>query len=253
MAVYSIYFSPTGGTRAVMEPLTSAWTQVTPIDLSRPDTDYAQYRFTADDICLIGVPSFGGLVPLPALQRLAAMTGGGAKAVAVAVYGNRAIDDTLTELEDALTAAGFALMAGAQAVAHHSLFTQYAVGRPDAEDIAQLREFSAKLKAAAEAGSSAPTLPGNRPYKARTPASFIPALQKPDRCTRCGACAIHCPMQAIALEPELTVDAGKCIACMRCFSLCPVGAIGPDPEKIAAVAERIAPMFAGRKPNELYL
>ncbi|MBQ7858990.1 MAG: 4Fe-4S binding protein, partial [Faecalibacterium sp.] len=207
----------------------------------------------ADDICLIGVPSFGGLVPMPALQRLAAMTGGGAKAVLVAVYGNRAIDDTLTELEDCVKAAGFAVLAGVQAVAHHSLFTQYAVDRPDAEDIAQLREFSAKIEAAAEADGPAPTLPGNRPYKARTPASFIPALQKPASCTHCGSCAARCPMQAITLAPDVTVDAGKCIACMRCFSICPAGAIGPDPEKLAAVSARIAPMFEGRKPNTLFI
>lgn len=254
MAVYSIHFSPTGGVRAVMEPLCSAWPQVTAIDLTRPDDDYTRYAFAPQDVCLIGVPAFEGLVPPLALQRLAAMQGGGARAILVAVYGNRAIDDTLTELEDWVTRAGFTVVGGAKAVAHHSLFTQYAVGRPDAEDLTELRGFSQKLRAAAEAPSPAPvTLPGGRPYKTRTPSSFFPLLLAPERCTRCGLCAARCPAQAIDLESPDFLDTGKCARCMRCVTFCPNQALGMDPERMAALNARIPPLFEGRKVNELYL
>ena len=255
MSVYSIHFSPTGGTRAVMQQLCAAWSQVTEIDLTRADVDYARYTFTAQDLCLVGVPSYGGLVPPLALQRLDAMRANGTPAVLVAVYGNREIEDTLTELEAHLLAAGFTVLAGAKAVAQHSLIPNVAVGRPDTEDIAQLREFSAALKAAAEAGApTSPVLPGSRPAKEPKPGGMVPALLHPEACTHCGLCAARCPAQAIALQPAGPVmDGGKCAHCMRCTGICPVGALGIDPATLSAVSARLAPLFAGRKLNELYL
>lgn len=253
MAVYSIYFSPTGGTRAVMEQLTTAFGPVTVIDLCRPDVDFSQYRFSADDTCLIGVPSYGGLVPPLALQRLDALRADGAKAILVAVYGNREIEDTLTELDAHVQAAGFTTVGGVKAVAHHSLFTQVAVGRPDAEDIAQLRDFSVKLKAAARDGSSrSAALPGNRPAKPQKGGGMVPALNS-EACTRCGLCAARCPAQAIDLEAECPVDAGKCAHCMRCVSFCPTGAIALNAEMVNGVFAKIGGLFAGHKTNELYL
>lgn len=52
-------------------------------------------------MAVIAVPSYAGRVPAPAVQRLTAMQGNGARAVLVCVYGNRAYEDTLVELEDA--------------------------------------------------------------------------------------------------------------------------------------------------------
>ena len=254
MAVYSVYFSPTGGVKAVMDQLVSAWPQATGIDLSDPHFDPTRYSFTPQDICLVGAPAFEGRVPKLQTARLRLLQGGGAKAVAVAVYGNRAIDDTLVELADTLTEAGFVCCAGVKAVAHHSLFTQYAVGRPDAGDAAQLQEFSRRLKQAAEADTAAaPVLPGSRPYRALTPSTFFPRMLHPEACTRCGLCAARCPASAIRMEDPAWIDTEQCARCMRCVTFCPAGALGMDPARMEALNQRIAPLFEGRKPNELYL
>ena len=85
MSNYSIYFSPTGGTKKVTDilvnTLASDWQE---IDLCR---EVAPMNLTAEDMCLVSVPSYGGRVPGIALKRLAAIKANGAKAVLVCVYG----------------------------------------------------------------------------------------------------------------------------------------------------------------------
>jgi uncharacterized protein (DUF362 family)/NAD-dependent dihydropyrimidine dehydrogenase PreA subunit len=51
-----------------------------------------------------------------------------------------------------------------------------------------------------------------------------------DKCTDCGDCALNCPPEAIALEPEFCIN-DDCIACYCCVELCPEGAMEvPDVE-----------------------
>lgn len=55
-------------------------------------------------------------------------------------------------------------------------------------------------------------------------------VYNPDLCTECGDCELHCPPQALTLEPEFTVT-DDCIACFCCVELCPSGALEvPDIE-----------------------
>ena len=140
--LYTIYFSPTGGTKKVADIVSRAlsneresggW-EMKEIDLSPAGTDYSQYHFTREDICIVAAPSFGGRVPGLVLERLKEMEGGHAKTILAAVYGNRAFEDTLLELEDTLVLAGFDCKAAVAAVAEHSIMHQFGQGRPDAED-----------------------------------------------------------------------------------------------------------------------
>lgn len=95
------------------------------------------------DVCLISVPSYGGRVPAAAIERLKKISGNGAKAVLNCVYGNRAWEDTLTELQDILEEQGFQCVAALATVAEHSIFRQFATGRPDEDDRAELLEMAA--------------------------------------------------------------------------------------------------------------
>ena len=82
MKIYNIYFSPTGGTKKVADMLGSAWREEKQeIDLSVFGKDYTGYVFEKEDICIVGVPSFGGRVPEAALNALGQMKGCGAQAV----------------------------------------------------------------------------------------------------------------------------------------------------------------------------
>lgn len=61
-----------------------------------------------------------------------------ARAVTVAVYGNRAYEDALLELNDCVQAQGFCPLASAALLAEHSMCRQVAAGRPNAQDAQRL-------------------------------------------------------------------------------------------------------------------
>lgn len=250
MSVYSIHFSPTGGTEKVMAGLCAAFDAVTTIDLTRRDVDFSQYHFTAQDVCLIGMPVYGGRFPAVAIERFAAMQGENTPCALVAVYGNRAIDDALIDLGDVAQAHGFVPVAGVEAVAAHSLFPQVAADRPDADDLTQLAEMSAKIKAAA-LSPVAVEMPGNRPYKVRKPNGVFPQLA--NDCTHCGHCASVCPVGAIDSADPTKLDQSLCIGCMRCVSQCPTGTRVRPADTLAPVWARLETAFGRHKPNVLYL
>lgn len=102
MKLYNIVFSPTGGTKKVADYLTCALErEVTTVDLADSKQNFDAVSLKKEDVAVISVPSYGGRVPAVAAQRLSRVHGSGARAVLVCVYGNRAYEDTLVELEDA--------------------------------------------------------------------------------------------------------------------------------------------------------
>jgi hypothetical protein len=161
--LYEIHFSPTGGTERVSKIFTKELAdrlavEAETVDLIQLIRDGGHLpEFTKEDICVISVPSFAGLVPLPAVKSLAEIKGNGARAILNVVFGNRAIDDTLLELRDILEAAGFVCAAAMETVAEHSIFRQFGAARPDAEDEAELKDFAAKAAELEAAGGEVPS------------------------------------------------------------------------------------------------
>lgn len=250
MANYSIHFSPTGGTRKVADILASA------LDGNYQDIDLCcqiePMNLSAEDICLISVPSYGGRVPGIALDRLKEIRGNGAKAILVCVYGNREWDDTLTELQDTLEGIGFICAAAVAAVAEHSIFRQFAAGRPDAEDAAQLGDFARKIQLKLDGGSFGPlNLAGSHEtYQKYGGVPFKPEGNK--RCVSCGLCAKSCPTGAIDAEDPRKTDKDKCISCMRCVSLCPQHARDLNPLVMKGAAVVMSKVLGGHKENHLF-
>ena len=246
---YEITFSPTGGTKKCADRLSAAWNEKTEIDLMKRQDDFSKYTFTAEDICLVAVPSFGGRVPAVATERLNQMQGGGAKAILVVVYGNRAYEDTFVDLEDTLKAAGFQPVGGAAVVAEHSIMREFAAGRPNAEDEVQLKEWSEKLKEKAEQGGEI-TFPGNRPYKKY---GALPMVPKAESCQGCGKCVSICPVGAIPADQPNETIAEKCITCMACVATCPMQARALNPVALAGAKAMLKKALEGRKENELFV
>ena len=203
-------------------------------------------------ISVIAVPSYGGRVPETAVKRLSPIKGNQAKAILVCVYGNRAYEDTLAELEDTAKAAGFRITAAVAAVAEHSIARQFAAGRPDSQDQAQLTEFAGNIRKKLSSGDTAePAIPGNRPYKKAEGAGMVP---KPDRnCVKCGICAEKCPVQAIDKTNPKKTDSKACISCMRCISVCPHSARKINGVMPAGVNAMLKKVCSERKECELYL
>ena len=248
MNTVEIVFSPTGGTEKVADIIGKRWSDSpAKIDLTDPAADFGAYEFTGQELALIAMPSFGGRAPAAAIQRLGNIRGNGTRCVLACVYGNRAYEDTLAEMEDAAKASGFQVTAAISAVAQHSIMPQYAQGRPDEADRRQLTEFADRV-----AGKTGPVsgVPGNRPYKKAGGAGLVP---KPDSsCVRCGACAKACPVGAIG-PAQFTADAKRCISCMRCVKLCPQSARKVNGLMVSAAALAIKKACSVRKENQLLL
>lgn len=253
MKLYDIVFSPTGGTQKAATLLTDALEgEVTRVDLTDSKQNFQEVSLTEDDAAVISVPSYGGRVPAVAVERLTQLNGHGARAVLVCVYGNRAYEDTLAELEDAAKQAGFRVIAAVAAVAEHSIARQFASGRPDAQDAERLSEFAKQIQAKLSAGdASEPAIPGNRPYKKTSRAGMVPKPTK--ECTGCGVCAAQCPVQAIDRENPEKVDEKACISCMRCISVCPHSARRVNPVMLSGVSLMLKKVCSERRDCELFL
>lgn len=248
MDVVEIIFSPTGGTEKVAEIIGRKLSDKTvKIDLSDPKADFEKCAVNKDDMVLIAMPSFGGRAPSIAIDRLKKIKGNGAKCTLVCVYGNRAYEDTLVEMEDTAKECGFQVIAAVAAVAEHSIIPRYAANRPDETDKMQLESFAEKIS---DKNSAVKSIPGNRPYKKSGGAGLVPKPNK--KCVKCGICAEKCPVEAID-KSSFSADGKKCVSCMRCVKLCPHDARSVNSAMVSAAALAIKKACSVRKENELFL
>lgn len=169
----AVYFSPTGGTRkAVLNLAAGMGGDIEEVDLCALK---GERGFGPEDLVIVGMPVFGGRIPGFAAKLLKQCRGNGATAVTVAVYGNRAFEDALVELNDALKELGFKIGASAALLAEHSMAREVAAGRPDKKDEEDARGFAGKiLEKLAGDGWQEPKVPGDRPYRSWKQMPVVP-------------------------------------------------------------------------------
>lgn len=246
----SMIFSPTGGTEKVAAALTATWGIASQIvDLTNAKTDFSSVVFQPEDVMVIAVPSYGGRVPGLAAERIRQIHGNGASAVLVCVYGNRAYEDTLAELENLAKEAGFQVTAAVAGIAEHSIVRRFVAGRPDAEDQRILAGFGQTIQERLKRGERSGMIPGRRPYKK---AGGGMLLQTGTACVQCGLCAAQCPAGAIDPADAGKINAEKCISCMRCVKICPQQAKALDLAGLTKIAAMLEKVCSDRKACELY-
>lgn len=253
MKTYEIVFSPTGRTEKAAHAIAEAFgREVELIDLADKDLDIGEFSITAEDISVIAAPVYGGRIPGIAAERLAKVKGAG-PAVLVAVFGNRAVDDALLEMQDIAEGCGFNVVAGIEAVAEHSVVREFGKDRPNDDDIAELQRFAYQIKSALEWGAAkTPELPGNRPFKEFKGASAKPELITSD-CMLCGLCSMTCPVGAIPKDAPDTIHLDQCIGCMRCIAICLTHARSLSDETKQKYHQRLEAVCAEPKQNKLYM
>lgn len=245
------YFSPTGGTKRAASCLAKSLAEnVRELDLSVPELQTQE--FSATDTIVVAAPVFGGRIPAAMTANIQKLHGHGARAIVVAVYGNRAYDDALLELHDCVAAQDFTVVAALGLIAEHSLVRSIAAQRPDERDAAQIDTFASKILAKLDSAaySACTQVPGNNPYKEWQPMQLLFNLAA--SCNKCGLCAKKCPTQAIPSNAPQTLLAGKCTVCMRCVTICPQQARSLPQQVQAALEQRLAPFKDTRRENELF-
>ena len=252
MKIHKIIFSPTGGTKRACDYLCEGMDkEQIETDLCLKDDKIMLPRISKDDLAVIAMPVFAGRVPALAVERLRRIEGNNARCVIVAVYGNRAYDDALLEMQDVASGIGFQTIAAVGAIAEHSIARVYAAGRPDDKDRRTLSDFGVEIIKRLEniAEYTPLSLPGNRPYRQGNVGPFPEAGEG---CSACGVCREQCPADAIPENNLRSVNKEKCISCMRCIAVCPskVRNVGPVE---AMVTEKLKPLCSARKDNELFI
>lgn len=242
------YFSPTGGTRKVVEIFADAMEKETKwYDMGKKERipEEATAEFT-----VFAAPVFGGRIPSVVREKMKKLKGAGKKAITIAVYGNRAYEDALLEMNDILTENGFTVFASGAFVAQHSMAPKVGAGRPDQEDAKEIRNFAKAVLN--KKNTNRVQVPGNHPYKSEmavpcTPISLL-------ACNRCGGCVKVCPTDAISITAKgITTDKEKCILCMACTHVCPEHArILPRPIQ-AMMKLMLGSLKNIRNKNEIFL
>ncbi len=245
------YFSPTGGTRKVAEILSQGLSEeVHSVDLGvRGEGVEAPESGTV----VVAAPVFGGRIPAIAAERLRQLEGNGKKAVTVVVYGTRAYEDALLELNDIMREKGFQVVASAALIAQHSIVPEVGKGRPDGQDREEILSFAKKVLERSQEGTDSPVdVPGDRPYKAGMNMPVTP-LSLPS-CVQCGKCASVCPVGAIRSENGAVVtDPEGCMLCMACVAACPEHARILPPPVQEQMDQKLGALRSVRRENVFFL
>jgi ferredoxin len=241
------YLSPNGSTRDVAQALAGQLSQngasVSPADLSDPGERRALMDAMCGDdpVCLlIGSPVYRSLAVPPVMAFIDTLPETEhAWAVPFVTYGKACSGVALWQMAMALQDKGFQIAAAAKVVAVHSLMWQSehpeAEGRPNADDLQQVRRLADLLLSQFSTGTPTALVPDALDYQPEAlaaecksaigqPWMNIPKTVDGDACTACGICVDVCPADAIALNPgpEFGSD---CFDCFNCIRLCPEDAI----------------------------
>ena len=246
MEVY--YFSPTGGTKKVSSIFADAMEkEVIWHDLGSKEP---MMEKPEGEMTVVASPVFGGRIPSVVREKIEKFSGTGKKAVTIAVYGNRAYEDALLEMNDILTKCGFTVIASGAFVAQHSMAPEVGAGRPDGEDEKEIHKFAETVKNSTAVENV--QVPGNRLYKPEMNLPVAP-ISLPS-CTKCGKCVTVCPTNAISVaDGAVITDIEKCILCMACTHICTEQArIRPLP--LQQKTEQMLGALKGvRNKNEVFL
>lgn len=237
--IKTFYFSATGTTKKIVTGIGDKLAKhsnatTTNIDFTLPDVRKEPMSFTKQDLVVVGLPVYAGRVPNVLLKYLNTISGNGALAVAVAVYGNRHYDDALIEWRDILESRGFKVIAAGAFIGEHSFSRILGQNRPDAQDMSIVTEFARQIyqKISTQSVLETVFVPGNQPYRPYyrpkdrdgSPASILKVIPKTSiDCIHCGLCVSLCPMGSIDADDESRIT-GICIKCCACIKNCPVEA-----------------------------
>lgn len=253
--INSVYFSPTGTTRSIVESMVSQLTdQPITCDITLEKNRHHTPEFKKNDLLIIGVPVYAGRIPVLIHDYMSHLKGDHTPVILVAVYGNRDYDDALIELYDLVKDNGFVPISAGAFIGEHSYTSEVGTGRPDIKDIEIAKDFaisSYKLIGEKNLEDINLKLSGNRPYKEiiKRPPLGPRVLSS---CILCNTCVINCPTGALSMEQTILVDQSKCIQCCSCVKKCPQDALEFG-ERVAMIRDKLIENFSSYKNPEVFM
>lgn len=253
-----IYFSPTKTTKKIVEQIAARLSShdIEHHDLTRIDAGL--HMQLVDGLAIIGIPVYAGRVPEIFQNRIQNLSATGIPTVLVALYGNREFEDALVELRDVVTSKGFTVIAAGAFVGEHSYSTgkqPIAANRPDVADLQNAKEFGTAIakQLNKNIGTVPSGIPGDVPYKERTPLGGIAPETNRELCTLCATCAKVCPAFIIRVDRDVITEADNCIMCCACVKYCPEKAREMKHPMVEARREMLVKNCSKRKEPEYFL
>lgn len=257
-----IYYSPTGTTQKIVNEigLNLGIKQTLKNNISKVQADF-KTEISDNSLTIIGVPVYGGRIPINAIDSLKKFNSNNSPAVIVVVYGNRAFEDALMELNEIVSTCGFNVIAASTFIGEHSFSSKdkpIAHGRPDELDLLKCRDFSQmvndKLNNLKQGNKiSEIEIPGKYPYKQRSklPENIYPETISA-KCINCGVCVDVCPSNAITIASTIITNGELCTWCSACVKACPNEARFFDNPTINASKERLFTNCSDRREPEYF-
>ena len=203
MKISSLYFSPTGTTRRVIDAVIAGIGSEGKVFYDVTHAFQTERQLLSDGVVIIGAPVYAGRIPEDFLKRMKNYHAAGLPTVLVVLYGNREFEDALVELRDVATAQGFNVIAA---------------GRPDGDDLAVAFQFGQQVVKKIECGDlSTPEISGDVPYRERVKFGGIAPTTVAERCVLCGECAGARPVNIVTVTSTgVETVAERCIMCSAC-------------------------------------
>lgn len=241
-----IYFSPTHTSKQVGEAIVRGTGMENVVSMNLTLQEPEDMEIPVSALTIIVVPVYGGHVSPLAMERLKGVRGVDTPTVLVVVYGNRAYEKALMELDAFALPHGFKVIAGATFIGEHSYSTDkcpIADGRPNDSDLTMASDFGKKIMEKIQSAASFESLypvdvraikRPSQPFfplfrffgkviklrKSGVPLPKTPWVDDESLCTHCSICAAHCPTHAIAKGDEVHTNADLCIKCCSCVKVC---------------------------------
>ncbi|MBI9052878.1 MAG: EFR1 family ferrodoxin [Bacteroidales bacterium] len=256
-----VYFSPTKTTQSVVKTIGSG-TNIKHVEEINLTTGFKEsVEFDKNTLTIIGVPVYGGRVPLVAFERLKSLKANNSPVVIITVYGNRDYDDALLELKDLVSDNGFIVIAAAAFIGEHSYSTlnkPTAQGRPNFSDLKLAENFGGEIFEKLVRVSSIDEInelkvSGNYPYKELKNKPSLSPETILDKCILCGECIDVCPTGAINMDDQIHTIKQDCVWCLACVKFCKQNARIMDNEIIENFRDWLVDNCSDPKEVELYI
>lgn len=230
-----IYFSPTGGTKKILDSITReiGIKKINSLDLTNRENRLIKSIEVSEELIIIGFPVYAEGVPRFLLECLNKIYAVGKPVVIVCVYGNIAYGIALNQLYSLALNKGMLPVGAGAFVAQHSFCSEdikIAEGRPDFGDELAAESFGVKIREKIIKCQNPSDIIVNIPESSLSfAARMVPkngeriVTRKPDPdmgvCTECGYCVNLCPMGAVDKESKKVINS-SCIRCFRCVKGC---------------------------------